>query len=94
MRVCVLDGRKIEDVKSLHNELASLLEFPDWYGKNLDALHDCLTDLEGETEIRFLYQDILKEHLGDYFEKFIKVIQMSVKDNTGIHLFLQENDTL
>jgi len=24
------------------------LGFPTWYGRNLDALHDCLTDLSGE----------------------------------------------
>lgn len=33
--------------KSLANVLAKLggaLGFPDWYGSNLDALHDCLTD--------------------------------------------------
>lgn len=32
--------------------IAEALEFPDWYGHNLDALYDCLTDLswlpEGE----------------------------------------------
>ena len=26
-------------------QLAEALEFPDWYGENLDALYDCLTDL-------------------------------------------------
>lgn len=87
MRVCVLDGRKIEDITSLHNELASLLGFPDWYGKNLDALYDCLTDLPEETEIRFLYEDILREHLGDYYERFIKVIRMAGKANAKIRLF-------
>ncbi|MEO7193376.1 MAG: barstar family protein [Pseudonocardiaceae bacterium] len=24
------------------------LSFPAWYGRNLDALHDCLADLSGE----------------------------------------------
>ncbi|WP_229795280.1 barstar family protein [Saccharothrix coeruleofusca] len=32
--------------------IGEALEFPDWYGHNLDALYDCLTDLswlpEGE----------------------------------------------
>ena len=26
------------------SELGTALGFPDWYGHNLDALHDCLTD--------------------------------------------------
>ncbi len=28
-----------------HAELAKALHFPEYYGKNLDALHDCLTSL-------------------------------------------------
>ena len=34
------------DKKDLHARIAAALGFPDWYGHNLDALMDCLTDLE------------------------------------------------
>ena len=34
------------DKKELHARIADALDFPDWYGHNLDALMDCLTDLE------------------------------------------------
>lgn len=34
------------DKKELHARIAAALDFPDWYGHNLDALMDCLTDLE------------------------------------------------
>ena len=30
-----------------HADLAKALSFPSYYGHNLDALHDCLTDLDG-----------------------------------------------
>ena len=33
-----------------HADLARVLHFPDYYGNNLDALHDCLTDL-GDTQL-------------------------------------------
>lgn len=36
----------LEDKAQLHEVLAQALEFPDWYGRNLDALYDCLTDLD------------------------------------------------
>ncbi|WP_421108075.1 barstar family protein [Solicola sp. PLA-1-18] len=33
------------DEDSMHRELANALEFPDYYGHNLDATHDCLYDV-------------------------------------------------
>ncbi len=33
-----------------HRDLARALRFPDYYGHNLDALHDCLTEL-GDTQL-------------------------------------------
>lgn len=32
--------------KDVHDALAKALAFPDYYGRNLDALHDCLTSLD------------------------------------------------
>src|SRR5687767_9078982 len=29
----------------MHEEFANRLEFPDYYGKNLDALNDCLSEV-------------------------------------------------
>ena len=39
-----LDGRALDSREALHQALSALLAFPAYYGKNLDALHDCLTD--------------------------------------------------
>jgi RNAse (barnase) inhibitor barstar len=41
-----IDGSKIGDAKTLHAELAAAFGFPKSYGKNLDALVDCLSDLD------------------------------------------------
>src|ERR1044072_5105109 len=34
------------DESEMHKALARQLEFPDYYGRNLNALNDCLSDLE------------------------------------------------
>lgn len=39
------------DRRELHARIAAALNFPDWYGHNLDALMDCLTDLDETTVI-------------------------------------------
>ena len=35
----------VNDRKEFHGLLAEVLSFPEWYGNNLDALYDCLTDI-------------------------------------------------
>ena len=47
----VLDVSACESVEDLHRALAEGLRFPAWYSGNLDALHDCLTDLHEPTEL-------------------------------------------
>ncbi len=44
-----LDGKLIK--KDGHDYLMKALNFPDYYGKNLDALYDCLSEIDAEIEI-------------------------------------------
>ena len=47
----ILDGGKLRYRSRVHRVLARKLAFPAWYGRNLDALYDCLTDLHEDTEL-------------------------------------------
>jgi len=42
----IIKGRHCKTPASLFAEFAGVLEFPDYFGHNWDALEDCLTDLE------------------------------------------------
>ena len=44
-----LDGKLIK--RDGHDYLKDALDFPDYYGKNLDALYDCLTEISCEIEL-------------------------------------------
>ena len=46
----IIDCGGSADKKELHVRIADALDFPHWYGHNLDALMDCLTDLD-ETHV-------------------------------------------
>ncbi|WP_458403102.1 barstar family protein [Methanobrevibacter sp.] len=45
----ILDGELISEQG--HDYLMEALNLPDYYGKNLDALYDCLCELDCEIEI-------------------------------------------
>ena len=48
-----IDCRQINSRAELHRALAQALSFPDWYGHNLDALHDMLTARREDTCLIF-----------------------------------------
>ena len=44
MQTIYLDGRDYPDARAVHGALKLLLDLPDYYGCNADALHDCLSE--------------------------------------------------
>jgi len=47
-RTVQINGGKIVDWDSLHDEFASALGFPDFYGRNGNAWIDCMSSLDTE----------------------------------------------
>jgi len=89
MYTCILDGKLMKDRETLHGILADLLGFPDWYGRNLDALHDCLTDIQEETWIRVQNENDLTLHLGNYAAAFLNVLAASAEKNKKLHYVIE-----
>lgn len=46
-----IDCANIHSPQALHDALSRALAFPQWYGNNLDALFDCLTEICSETHL-------------------------------------------
>ena len=44
LRVARLDGEAARDRETFFTEIARILVFPDYFGRNWDAVYDCLTD--------------------------------------------------
>ncbi|MFC5287512.1 barstar family protein [Actinokineospora guangxiensis] len=40
-----MDGTRVRTKPDFYEAVAEVMSFPDWFGHNLDALYDCLTDL-------------------------------------------------
>ncbi|MBR4447715.1 barstar family protein [Methanobrevibacter sp.] len=59
-----LDGNLIK--KEGHDYLMEALGLPDYYGKNLDALYDCLTEMD--CEIDLINADEVDEEIIETFK--------------------------
>ena len=65
MKKIQIDGKII--MEEGHDYLKDVLNFPDYYGKNLDALYDCLTEIGVETEIKLINKDLVSKELLNTF---------------------------
>ncbi|MGW7734108.1 barstar family protein, partial [Bacillus velezensis] len=43
MEIVIIDEKDVTSTEALHRILKDQLDFPDYYGENLNALWDCLT---------------------------------------------------
>lgn len=82
----IIDCGCVRTKEDLHRIFQEALCFPDWYGDNLDALHDCLTDYTGS--VRILNWETAEENLGNYGRKAKKVIAAAALDNTALDLYI------
>lgn len=70
MKKVILDGEQLCSRENAHTYLQEMLGFPEYYGKNLDALYDCLTELQD------LYIVIKRpEEENDYFKRVLRVFK-------------------
>lgn len=61
-----IDLNQFNNAEEIHNYIAKELDFPDYYGKNLDALYDILSSYTGELCINiYNISDIYGEYADD-----------------------------
>lgn len=73
MRDCVIHGNRILGWDALYDQLSEDLKLPEWFGRNLDALHDCLTDLS-DSQITIYHWRDLSDRLGKKAEALRQVL--------------------
>ena len=90
MKIITIDCSQIFDKEGFHTTMEEKLEFPSWYGKNLDALHDCLTEVFTNTQVHFLNWNHLEETLGLYTMAIRRAINHAAEENPSIEIFYED----
>jgi len=81
MNRVILECGAIESRAELHAALATELNFPAWYGGNLDALHDLLTTIGTDTVLQLHDWPAAEAALGPYGSRVEKVLALAALKN-------------
>lgn len=68
----VLDGKNFTDKETFHNLMVKEFNLPGYYGRNLDALWDLLSEESG-LNILIMNANKIEENLGDYGKSILRV---------------------
>lgn len=83
MKEITLDGKYLQRTEAGHLYLMQMLDFSEYYGKNMDALYDLLTEIAEpvairienpdamDIKIRRVFQDAALDNEGVLFVKFV-----------------------
>ena len=73
-----IDGTGIRTKADFYDAVAAALSFPDWFGRNLDALSDCLRDLswlpDGEHVLVWSAPEVFEDADPDGYEAVTDVL--------------------
>ena len=84
METIRLDGARLRDREEAMEQLGRALELPEWWGRNLDALHDCLTEPGEPTALVLAHR---AEMEGTIFgRRLLRVLEDAAAENPFLQL--------
>lgn len=89
MREITLNLTPFEEKISLHRYLKETLDFPFYYGANLDALHDELASEMQNLHITLLYPQTPKGKMAEYLPRLLRVFEDAARENYHLEIAYQ-----
>ena len=80
MEIIILDGNRMTSRDRAYEYINKTMRFPEYAGKNLDALHDCLSELSCDMIIIMQNCDALQKNLDKYAEKMLNVFRITAEE--------------
>ena len=89
MRKITLDIERMRSLPMLHKYLHTALALPEYYGANLDALYDCLTEIAEPTELVVPKKGADEAYLGWYGQQFLQLLEDAGAANEALKITLR-----
>ncbi|MBQ4563486.1 MAG: barstar family protein [Lachnospiraceae bacterium] len=77
----ILDGCRMTSREALWDYLNEVLSLPDYFGRNLDALFDVLTEHRAPLTIKLINREQMETALGAYGESLLETISEAAEEN-------------
>lgn len=90
MREVLIRGIDFGSMEEVHEFLQEELEFPSYYGKNLDALYDVMTELNEDIEITLDLTGMEDDELRDRMLRMAEVLEDAALVSTGLEVTVEE----
>lgn len=84
MDYIVLDGADYRKKADFFADIKEKMQFPDYFGNNLDALADCLSERGNDTTLILLNDRELQENLGEYAGGILQVFTDCAERNSHL----------
>ena len=89
MKIVILDAKKMLENERMHEYFAKKFDLPEYYGKNLDALFDCLCEINEPTLIKLKNENALD---SAHTESLIKLFSEVCKENEMVKFELVKDE--
>lgn len=88
MKYVYIGKETVETMDDIHSVFAKALDFPEYYGKNLDALHDCLTEVSSDCVVLLADKGYLQDTIGPKFDVLMELLNDVALEND--YIFIRE----
>lgn len=78
----------MSDIESTHRYLKEQFQALDYYGDNLDALWDVLTELGETTDVHISHWEEALTSLGEYGKRIGWILEEAVEENEYLRVWI------
>ena len=89
MREIELDANRILSKPDMGEYMSEIFSFPEYFGKNLDALYDLLSEVDEDTDIILTRQTVRQICASRYAYKVLLTLSDAAEENPHLRILFR-----